>query len=96
MLTKEQEKFFVNYFKELFYQTDKRTIEDIFKKIENDEEREKRDKLLKKAEKKAAKNAKKAVAKIKNLDLNELTDPNNSKVAEFANKLLNDIDNDIS
>ena len=99
MLTKKQQNYFFELFRNAFYFDVKATIEEIYKDIEKDEIRQIRDQLLIEAEKRAIKNAKKAVRKIKNKSIDQLlklfsddSRPNNEK---FGEDLLNEIEKDL-
>ena len=99
MLTKEQQKYFFELFKNAFYLDEKLTIETIYKKIEDPEVREIRNKLLVKAEKKAIRYAKKAVSKIKrrNFDtlLKDVLQSEGSNSDKFGEELLDEIEDDL-
>ena len=99
MLTKDQQKFFFNYFKNVLYNDDKITIEEIYKKIEDPEVREIRDNLLREAEKKAIRYAKVAVRKIKNKTfeqlLNAVQNPDDQNPGSFGEDLLDEIEKDL-
>lgn len=99
MLTKKQQKYFFELFKNAFYLDEKLTIETIYKKIEDPEVREIRNNLLVEAEKKAIRYAKKAVSKIKHKSfdtlLNDVLQAEGSNSEKFGEELLDEIEDDL-
>lgn len=96
MLTKEQQLYFFNLYKNAFYLDDKLEIEESLKEIEKPEVRKNRDRLLKAAEKNATTLARKVVNKIKHKSIEELETLLNSENHEsFGEDLLKEIESEL-
>ena len=96
MLTEEQERYFFDLFKNVFYLDDKQVIEESLKDIDRSEVRKKRDRLLVAAEKNSIKLAHKIVNEIKDKDIHEIEGILSSDTQKnFGEELLKEIESEL-